>query len=105
MDNNIGGRRNKQRNRRYNTSTSPPAPKVGDYIEIGSKHGTRRTKGKPLAKNTIDSIRKLQKHQWKSLLDLPIASISKEIIVQWYNNLRKLMYRTGLIRAKGVCRD
>jgi len=53
MDNNIGGRRNKQRNRRYNTSTSPPAPKVGDYIEIIIKPYRNNIKVKGIVKRVL----------------------------------------------------
>ena len=53
MDNNIGGRRNKQRNRRYNTSTSPPAPKEGDYIEIIIKPYRTNIKLKGIVKSVL----------------------------------------------------
>ena len=57
------------------------------YIAIGSKRGTTKTKGKPLASETIRGFRFLEKGAWKPLIDLPMASISPEMLEQWYIGL------------------
>ena len=59
MDHIIGGRRKKlrgrrkPRNRRPNISTSPPDPKVGDYIEIIIKPYINNIKVKGIVKRVL----------------------------------------------------
>ena len=58
-----------------------------DFIKVGSKWGTTKTGGEKLASNTINGFRKLERNSWKPLMDMPIASINREVIVNWYNEL------------------
>ena len=58
-----------------------------DYIEKGSKWGTTKTGGEPIAEMTIEGYRKLERNSWKPLMKMPIASINREVIVNWYNEL------------------
>ena len=58
-----------------------------DYIEKGSKWGTTKTGGEPIAEMTIEGYRKLERNSWKPLMKMPMASINREVIVNWYNEL------------------
>ena len=58
-----------------------------DYIKVGSKWGTVKTGGEKIAAATIEGYRKLERNSWKPLMDMPIASINREVIVNWYNEL------------------
>ena len=58
-----------------------------DYFKVGSKRGTRKTKGRPLADNTIKGYKFLEAGAFKPLMDLPIASISLEVLEKWYLDL------------------
>ena len=58
-----------------------------DYITKASKYGTPKTQGKPIAPQTIRGYRELVKHAWSPLMNLPIASINKELLRKWYMDL------------------
>jgi integrase len=58
-----------------------------DYIKTGSSYGTTKTSGEPIALQTIEGYRKLERNAWKPLMNLPIKAINREVIINWYTNL------------------
>lgn len=58
-----------------------------DHIAHASKYGTPKTQGKPISASSLKRYKYLSKHAWKPLMDLPIASISKELLKKWYMDL------------------
>ena len=58
-----------------------------DHIAHASKYGTPKTQGKPISASVVKRYEFLTIHAWKPLMDLPIASISKELLKKWYMDL------------------
>ena len=58
-----------------------------DFIAHALKYGTAKTQGRPLSASSVRRYKYLTKHAWKPLMDLPIASISKELLKKWYMDL------------------
>ena len=57
-----------------------------DFLDHAKVHGTKKTKNKPIRKQTIIFYKKQTNKHFKPYLNLPITSITADHVEAWYSN-------------------
>ena len=55
-----------------------------DMLEHGRRYGTKKTNHRPWRSEYVENFKKYVPNRWKELLTLPVASITKDHIKQYY---------------------